>query len=230
MCSRRRLASPGAPPVPHLLDKLQCIGKAYQMARKNSTRRQELLQAIFAELEAHGIAERSLRDIAAAVGTSHRMLIHHFGSREALLTEIVDLAERRELEVLSNVDLTNARSAGEAMVMMWDRLKSPDRRPSERLFFECYARALQGEAPFSRLLPDAVEKWISVIALVEEARGYSPELARIRARLGFATFRGLLMDLLATGDEAGNDAAYRYFVDLASSEAASAQMPNGPAK
>ena len=34
------------------------------------------------EFAARGIGDRSLRDMAEAVGTSHRMLLHHFGSRE----------------------------------------------------------------------------------------------------------------------------------------------------
>ena len=45
---------------------------------------------------AAGIGDRSLRDIAAAVGTSHRMLIHHFGSREGLLTEVVRTVEANQ--------------------------------------------------------------------------------------------------------------------------------------
>ena len=53
-------------------------------------RRQELLDAVVEEFAARGIGDRSLRDVAAAVGTSHRMLLHHFGSREGLLLAIVE--------------------------------------------------------------------------------------------------------------------------------------------
>ena len=44
-------------------------------------RRRELLDALIAEFAAGGIGDRSLRRVAEAVGTSHRMLLHHFGSR-----------------------------------------------------------------------------------------------------------------------------------------------------
>jgi hypothetical protein len=40
-----------------------------------------------------------------------------------------------------------------------------------------------------------------------------PALARARARLGVAVTRGLLLDLLATGDRAGVDAAMDEFID-----------------
>ena len=43
---------------------------------------------------------------------------------------------------------------------MWADLRRPELRPLERLFFECYARAAQGEAPFTRLLPAAVRGWL----------------------------------------------------------------------
>ena len=60
-------------------------------------RRRQLLDALFDEFAAGGIGDRSLRDVAAAVGTSHRMLLHHFGSREDLLVAIVEEVERRQM-------------------------------------------------------------------------------------------------------------------------------------
>jgi hypothetical protein len=44
--------------------------------------------------------------------------------------------------------------------------------------------------------------------------GAEPAAARNRARLGLATVRGLLLDLLATGDRAGVDAAMEEFLRL----------------
>ncbi|MFC9753722.1 TetR/AcrR family transcriptional regulator [Streptomyces sp. NPDC056921] len=38
---------------------------------------------------AHGFADLSLRGLGAAIGVSHRMLIHCSGSKEQLLVEIV---------------------------------------------------------------------------------------------------------------------------------------------
>ena len=63
-------------------------------------RRQELLDAVVEEFAVGGIGDRSLRDVAAAVGTSHRMLLHHFGSRNELLLAIVDQVERRQMALM----------------------------------------------------------------------------------------------------------------------------------
>jgi AcrR family transcriptional regulator len=163
-------------------------------------RRQELLDAVVKECAAHGIGDRSLRDIAAAVGTSHRMLLHHFGSRNELLLAIVDEVERRQRALLHELPTEPAA----AVAAMWADLRRPELRPFERLFFECYARGVQGEQPFARMLPGAVDAWLS------EDETTDPALVR----LGLAVMRGLLLDLVATDDRRGVDAAAQAFADL----------------
>ncbi len=163
-------------------------------------RRQELLDAVVEECAERGIGDRSLRDIAAAVGTSHRMLLHHFSSRDELLLAIVEEVERRQRALLPELPAEPAA----AMAAMWKDLRRPELRPFERLFFECYSRGAQGEQPFVRMLPGAVDAWLA------EAGAADPALAR----LGLAVMRGLLLDLVGTEDHAGVDAAAEAFVDL----------------
>jgi hypothetical protein len=79
----------------------------------------------------------------------------------------------------------------------------------ERLFFECYSRAAQGEKPFTRMIPGAVDGWLREV----EASADAP-FDRAMARLGLAVTRGLLLDLVATSDEVGVDAAANAFADL----------------
>jgi len=163
-------------------------------------RRQELLDAVVKECAERGIGDRSLRDIGVAVGTSHRMLLHHFGSRDELLLAIVDEVERRQRALLRELPAEPAA----AIAAMWSDLRRPELRPFERLFFECYARGAQGEEPFARMLPDAVDAWLA------DAEAADPALAR----LGLAVMRGLLLDLVGTDDRAAVDAAAEAFVDL----------------
>jgi len=166
-------------------------------------RRTELLEALIEAFAEGGVGQRSLREVAEAVGTSHRMLIHHFGSRDELLLAIVEEVERRQAGTLA--DLPDDPAG--AFAAMWADLRRPELRPFERLFFECYARAAQGEAPFTRLLPTAVDGWL---AEVEERAGGTVDPATIR--LGLAVTRGLLLDLVATGDDEAVDAAADRFV------------------
>jgi AcrR family transcriptional regulator len=186
-------------------------------------RRQDLLEAVVAELARNGIGDRSLRDIAAAVGTSHRMLIHHFGSRQGLLTEVVRTVEAEQRAFLGELDAPPA----DAMVAMWQRLSDARLWPAERLFYECYARASRGEEPYASLLPGLVDDWLDRAIAMDPAAATDADRrrARARARLGLAVFRGLLLDLVGTEDRAGVDAAFEEFralVDRATASAATA--------
>ena len=178
-------------------------------------RKQELLDAVVAEVERGGIGDRSLREIGAAVGTSHRMLIHHFGSREGLLTELVRKVESDQRRFLESLDLL----PDQAMEQMWQRLSDPRLWPTERLFFECYARATRGEPPFASLLPGLVDDWLDAA----EGRGLvwpgDARAERARARAGLAIFRGLLLDLVATGDREGVEDAFQEFRALVTAAA-----------
>jgi AcrR family transcriptional regulator len=176
------------------------------MARSpDPQRRRQLLDALVEEFAAGGVGDRSLREVAGAVGTSHRMLLHYFGSREDLLVAIVEAVERRQMTLLPDLptDLADNFAA------MWSDVRRPELRNLERLFFECYARAAQGEKPFDRMVPGAVDGWLDEVG----AFAGGP-IDRAVARLGLAVIRGLLLDLVATDDDAGVDAAAKAFVSL----------------
>ncbi len=176
-------------------------------------RRRQLLDAVFEEFAAGGVGDRSLREVAAAVGTSHRMLLHYFGSREGLLMAIVEEAERRQMALVPNLPMDPA----EGFAAMWADLRRPELRHLERLFFECYSRAAQGEKPFTQLIPGAVDGWLRAVEAENTGADAPYDLAM--ARLGLAVTRGLLLDLVATNDDAGVDAAAQAFVDLLKSRA-----------
>src|SRR6202046_2433196 len=171
----------------------------------DQSRRRQLLDKLVEEFARGGIGDRSLRDVAAAVGTSHRMLLHYFGSREELLIAIVEEAELRQMALVPELPLNPA----EGFAAMWADLRRPELRHLERLFFECYSCAAQGAEPFTRIVPGAVDGWLREV----EATADVPYDGAM-ARLGLAVTRGLLLDLVATNDDAGVDAAANAFVSL----------------
>jgi AcrR family transcriptional regulator len=187
----------------------------YHMVQSCLMKRQELLAAVIANLANEGLRDRSLRDIAAAVGTSHRMLIHHFGSRHGLMTSVVEAIEEDQKRFMESLQ----GGSSDIQTAMWQRLRDPELWPAERLFFECYARALHGEEPFSRLLPSSVDDWVERTVALNPMPDVPPALARARARLGLAVFRGLLLDLVGTGDQAGVNAAFEAYAAFASQAA-----------
>jgi len=177
-------------------------------------RKSEIVEQAIAYMEQHGIGDLSLRGLAAALGTSHRMLIHHFGSKEALWIAIVKAVEQRQREVLIELVPDPSKPVGETLRDWWKHISDPALWPNERLFYELYGRALQDDALRHPFLDGIVEDWLVPATEINVAYGLPRELARAHARLGIAAVRGLLLDLLATGDVEGVDASMEAFIDV----------------
>ncbi|MET7853649.1 TetR/AcrR family transcriptional regulator [Streptomyces avermitilis] len=180
----------------------------------DGNRRAQLVNAAVDYVAAHGIADLSLRGLGAAIGVSHRMLIHYFGSKEHLLVEIVRTSEQRQRDLLSRLRLEPGLSPADAARLLWQQLTDPRLAGQERLFFEIYGHALRGRPEAAPVLEGLVNDWLEPLVAAEVAAGTESAVARNRARLGLATVRGLLLDLLATGDRAGVNAAMEDFLRL----------------
>ncbi|MFG3529905.1 TetR/AcrR family transcriptional regulator [Streptomyces sp. NPDC047917] len=177
-------------------------------------RRSQLVNAAVDHVAAHGFADLSLRGLGAAIGVSHRMLIHYFGSKEALLVEIVRTSEQRQRDLLYRLRLEPGLSPSGTARLLWRQLTDPRLAGQERLFFEICGHALRGRPEAALALDGFVDDWLEPLMAAEIATGKDPVAARNRARLGLATVRGLLLDLLATGDRVGVDAAMEEFFRL----------------
>jgi AcrR family transcriptional regulator len=182
------------------------------MARGDARRRQ--LDAAIEYVAEHGLSDLSLRRLAAELGTSHRMLIHHFGSRQGLWVAIVREVERRQLAMLGEVVPDPSAGYAEAMRTWWRHISDPSLWPNERLFFEVYGQALQRRPHADELLDGIVDSWLAPATEMGKAMGLTHETAEAAARLGIAVTRGLLLDLLATGDRERVDAALEHWIEL----------------
>jgi AcrR family transcriptional regulator len=176
--------------------------------------RQKLLEGAIEYVASSGLTELSLRSLAAELGTSHRMLIHHFGSKEALWVAIIHEVEARQRSALADVLPDPSEPFDVAMRAWWRHISEPKLWPNERLFFEVYAQALRGREPSVRLLDGIVDDWVAPIAAMAQDLGFSRRDARAYARLCIAVTRGLLLDLLATRDRKAVDAAMDQFIAL----------------
>jgi AcrR family transcriptional regulator len=176
--------------------------------------RARLLAAVIGYIQQAGVSDLSLRELAAAIGTSHRMLLYHFGSREGLLVAVVQSVEEAQRAFLADLISDPRASRTEVMRSMWQRLADPSLWPNERLFFELYAQALQGRPGTRGMLQDVVDAWVRPMA--DYARQHNLDVAAAEAdtRLGVAVMRGLLLDLLATGDRAAVDRAFERYLAL----------------
>jgi AcrR family transcriptional regulator len=173
--------------------------------------RERLLDKAIKHLAATGIGDTSLRALAAEIGTSHRMLIYHFGSRGGLLTAVVGRVEAAQRDVLAELladDVTPAELAGRYWHQATDAALTYG-----PLFFELSGQAMQGYPHAAALREGLIAAWLDPLAALWMRAGHGKAAARSRARLGLAVARGLLFDLLITGDRTGVDAAMNLFAD-----------------
>lgn len=167
--------------------------------------RSRLLETVVDEIARGGLGDRSLRDIAAAVGTSHRMLLYHFGSRPGLVAAVVDEVERRQRELMAADD-----PASDPARSTWRRVSDPAVRPFVRLFFEL---AGQVSTLPGREEADMTQPWIDDALQLAAAGGVTVDAADLR--LGIAVVRGLLLDIVMGGDPNAADDAFERYLALA---------------
>lgn len=173
--------------------------------------RDDLLGRVMAHVADHGLADQSLRELAAAIGTSHRMLLYHFGSREGLVAAVVEAMEAQQREALT----TLAAGAGSPRALIeaqWAQLTQPEVLPFVRLFFEVLALALHRRPGTEAFLPHLTEPWLD---LAERLAAELDLVAdRDELRLGVAVSRGLLLEVVASGDVKGPTRSLQRFLDL----------------
>ncbi|MEU4678596.1 TetR/AcrR family transcriptional regulator [Micromonospora sp. NPDC023737] len=175
-----------------------------------------LLDRCVAFLKEGGFSQLSLREIAAGAGTSHRMLLYHFGSREGLLAQVVGRIEAEQRTALSTL-ATGSDDPAEVSRDFWRRLADPALAPAERLFFEIYVHALYDRSWTEPFRASVIAAWTGPVEELFVRLGFDGAEARRRARLGLAATRGLLLDLLITDDRETLDAAAELFARIITS-------------
>ena len=173
--------------------------------------KEELLDRVVTYATSEGIAGRSLREIAAGVGTSHRMLIYHFGSHEGLLAAIVAVVEERQRAAMAAITASSDDPV-QAMLGLWRQVSAPELRGAVRLFFSVFGLAAQGVAGTETLRASLTEPWLTEGVAAAEHLGVAASPEAIR--LGVAVSRGLLLDLVAGADEASVHASYALFLEM----------------
>src|ERR671933_461329 len=107
-------------------------------------------------------------------------------AREKLLAAVVQAVEAGSRALLAELAADPTRPLADVMLTLWDRLADPGLWPSERLFFEIYALALQRRPGTNGFLDGIVDSWVEPMVAYARQRGLDPEVARVDARLAVA--------------------------------------------
>jgi AcrR family transcriptional regulator len=169
-------------------------------SEKSSSRREELLEQSYRYVLANGLTDLSLRPLAAAIGSSPRVLLFLFGSKEALVKAILQRARAEEVAQLAEVRAAGAHDdLAAAARVVWAWLVDAAHRPLLLLWLEVYSLSLaDAEGQWSGFAAQTVEDWLAHLA-ASQPRATSRRREAERT-LCLAVLRGALLDLLATGD------------------------------
>jgi AcrR family transcriptional regulator len=173
--------------------------------------KQDLLEKATLYALEHGFSDLSLRPLADGIGSSARMLIHHFGSKEALLAQIVERIEAQFL-ALSDQLLEQGASPPDMLTTLWQAFTQPALEPVLRSIFELWGYALIHPHGFETFLENLVTDWVTRFSSAFEQAGLEPERASTLAHLTVATVEGLLLQRLTGVQELRIQAAFNHLV------------------
>lgn len=174
---------------------------------RDTARREQLLQAAVDYAIERGLADLTLRPLADALGVAPNSLVHHFGGKEELLAAILNGVRDRLRETYAQ---EQGDPHGEPLSAVWQWSSSSERLAFFRSFFEAYGLALRQPERFNAFLGRVVADWI----------GAASPHDRPRATLELALLRGLLLDLLTTGERKRIDQAFRLYMESSQSHLA----------
>jgi AcrR family transcriptional regulator len=167
----------------------------------SSPRRDELLELAYRQALENGLGGLSLRPLATAIGSSPRVLLFLFGSKDGLLQALLARARADELEMLAAIPPNEAQDLAGTAAEVWRWLAAPEHRGLLRLWTESYARSLvEPDGPWTGFARETVEDWLELLARSQPARRRPTRVGRTERTLVLAVLRGALLDLLATGD------------------------------
>lgn len=174
-------------------------------------RRDELLDAVTAYVLDHGVSGLSMRPLAKQIGVSHASLLHHFGTKENLLAEVIENLRRESIP-----PALRSGAVDDPLVLLtawWaDRTAKPVLRRF-RVMLEIYVQAVLDPDRHERFLDRFVGQWVEALETGLRGASCPEDQVTPMATLILAQVRGLSLDLLATGDRERVDSAFAVLRD-----------------
>jgi AcrR family transcriptional regulator len=172
-------------------------------------RRLELLASAREFVLDQGVSNLTLRPVADAMGVTIATVIRQFGSKDALLRAIVeDINTELALELRAGPE-PDSRPAEDLLRALWHRWShDPRRRREFAVCFELYGLAIATPQRYGWFLDSVVTQWLDIIEVQLDQVSIAQAEKRKVATLILALFRGLHLDLIATGDVKRVDATF----------------------
>lgn len=157
------------------------------------SRREELLDQVTGHVLEHGLIGLTLRPMAHAIGTSDRMLIYHFGNRDAIVSAVMVAATERA--TLAVDALPAAPTVRSAVNRLWSAYRTEPLNSLLDVYCQAAASGLIGQEPYLSAARNSNEKWSGALRRLFVRSGASPKrVGRIVTLVDSALF-GFHLDL-----------------------------------
>jgi AcrR family transcriptional regulator len=174
-----------------------------QTAPVSSARRDELLDRAYRYVTEHGLSAMSLRPLATEIGSSPRVLLFLFGSKDGLVRALLARARADEMAYVQRMRLEDGVDLTRVGLEVWRWLTADEHRGLLTLWTESYARSLiEPDGPWAGFAASTVDDWLTLLADTQAPGERNTRAGEARRTLVLAILRGALLDLLATGDVA----------------------------
>ncbi|MGX1887134.1 TetR/AcrR family transcriptional regulator [Streptomyces sp. NPDC055287] len=181
-------------------------------------KREDLLRRVREYVIHNGLADLSLRPLAKALGTSDRMLLYYFGSKDRLVAEALAQDEGRPVLFLRRaLDSAGApgNAAGMRLIMekLWNHFMAPERRAVLPVVFEVMTASVLHPDRYGPVMRDVLTEWRTLLTSAFADLGMSDERAVVEAGLLVDATLGLLHASLANDEGDQATAAFRILLD-----------------
>ena len=168
----------------------------------SSARREQLLERAYEYALVNGLTGVSLRPLAAAIGSSPRVLLFLFGSKDELVRALLARARADEIALLRRMpDGPLSADLATTAMQVWGWLAADEHRGLLRLWTESYARSLlEPDGPWADFARATVDEWLELLARSQQRRRRGTACAAAERTFVLALLRGALLDLIATSD------------------------------
>ncbi|WP_280276695.1 TetR/AcrR family transcriptional regulator [Nocardia wallacei] len=182
------------------------------MARRTDHEKREQLLAQASEILCRrGIVDTSLRTLATEMGTSARMLIYYFGSKEQLLLDV--LALHRQQVTPSSEDLTSPAGLRAWAFADWESMMRGEKRIGVRIQEQIFGAACAQDSPYAAYTSETLTQLIRNLEAMLRAIGMPAELAATRADITINALQGLVMRYCTAEDPTLIDRSFRRLID-----------------
>lgn len=188
--------------------------KSERKMDNTETQRDKLLAAANEYIHHNCLSDVPLRQLAAELGTSHRMLLYYFGSKEGLMAELMKTVEQESMRFFIDLRDNQEFSPTEKLWRFWHFIIDPTRTMGSRLWIEVFSQALGGRGYSGDLLSSIIDSWVEPLGYICEQLGTPSDDAQAEGRAVLGVVHGLALQLLATNNREAADHAFSRFLEM----------------